>query len=116
MRRAIYLWTGYWSFNPAYLTMEPMDPGNIVCSSGLLLLAVMGLIAAWRRNKLDAIRFGAVLFLFPLMYYFVHPEAYRMRPIDPLIVILGSFAVVRWRERAKIAVAVPAVPAAVVEA
>jgi 4-amino-4-deoxy-L-arabinose transferase-like glycosyltransferase len=115
-RRAIYLWTGYWSFNPAYLTMEPMDPGNIVCSSGLLLLAVMGLIVAWRRNKVDAIRFGAVLFLFPLMYYFVHPEAYRMRPIDPLIVILGSFAVVTWRERAKSMVAAPAAPPSAVEA
>jgi hypothetical protein len=23
------------------------------------------------------------------MYYFVHPEAYRMRPLDPCLVILG---------------------------
>ena len=29
VRRAVYLWTGYWSFNPAYLAMEPTDPENI---------------------------------------------------------------------------------------
>jgi hypothetical protein len=39
-----------------------------------------------------------------------------MRAIDPLVVILGSFVVVTWRERAKVAVADPVVPAVVVEA
>jgi hypothetical protein len=38
--------------------------------------------------------------LFPLMYYFIHPEAYRMRPLDPLIIILGCFAILALRERA----------------
>jgi hypothetical protein len=27
------------------------------------------------------------------MYYFIHPEAYRMRPLDPLLVILGCSAI-----------------------
>lgn len=115
-RRAVYLWTGYWSFKPAYLALEPTDPENIPFSSGLLLLAVMGLIAAWRRNKVDAIRFGGVLFLFPLMYYFVHPEAYRMRPLDPLMVILGCNAVATWRARVRVRAAEGVAPEAIPEA
>ena len=26
---AVYLWTGYWSFDRDYLALEPMDPANI---------------------------------------------------------------------------------------
>jgi 4-amino-4-deoxy-L-arabinose transferase-like glycosyltransferase len=100
-RRAVYLWTGYWSFNRAYLALEPMDPENVPFATSLTLLAIAGLLTAWRENPFDAIRYGGVLFLYPMMYYFVHPEAYRMRPLDPLIVILGCYAVVTWRERVK---------------
>ena len=99
-RRAVYLWTGYWSFNPQYLAMEPTDPENIPFASGLTLLAFLGLFLAWRQRPFEAIRYGGVLMLFPLMYYFIHPEAYRMRPLDPLIIILGCFAILALRERA----------------
>jgi hypothetical protein len=34
------------------------------------------------------------------MYYFIHPEAYRMRPLDPLLVILGCYAIGIWRGKA----------------
>ena len=79
--------------------MEPTDPENIPFLTCMTLLALTGLILAWRRNKPDAIRFGGVMFLFPLMFYFVHPEAYRMRPLDPLMVILGCYAILSWRSR-----------------
>jgi len=99
-RRALYLWTGYWSFDPAYLAQEPLDPANIPIATGLSLLGLLGVIVAWRRHRFDAIRYGGVLFLYPLMYYFVHPEAYRMRPLDPLLVILGCRAIWALRVRA----------------
>jgi 4-amino-4-deoxy-L-arabinose transferase-like glycosyltransferase len=92
-RRALYLWTGYWSFDPAYLAQEPLDPVNIPVASSLSLLGFLGVIIAWRRQPFEAIRYGGLLFLYPLMYYFVHPEAYRMRPLDPFLVILGSGAI-----------------------
>jgi len=91
-RRALYLWTGYWSLDPAYLAQEPLDPANIPVASGLTLLGFLGVIIAWRRQPFEAIRYAGVLFLYPLMYYFVHPEAYRMRPLDPFLVILGCGA------------------------
>jgi Dolichyl-phosphate-mannose-protein mannosyltransferase len=99
LRRAIYLWTGYWSFDKAYLAMEPMDPFNIPFATAMTLLALAGLALARRRAPLEALRYGGVLFLFPVVYYFSHPEPYHMRTLDPLMVILGCFAIVSWRER-----------------
>jgi 4-amino-4-deoxy-L-arabinose transferase-like glycosyltransferase len=100
VRRAVYLWTGYWSFDPRYLAMEPTDPENIPFATGLTALGILGIILALRRKPFEAIRYGGVLFLFPLMYYFIHPEAYRMRPLDPLFVILGCSAILTLRGRA----------------
>jgi len=100
VRRALYLWTGYWSFDKDYLAMEPTDPENVPFATCVTLLGVVGLFFAWRRRPFEAIRYGGVLFLFPLMYYFIHPEAYRMRPLDPLLVILGCYAIGIWRGKA----------------
>ena len=97
LRRAIYLWTGYWSFDSEYLKMEPMDPFNIPFQSCLTLLAVCGLWFAWKRARWEAIRYAGVMFLFPIVYYFSHPEPYHMRTLDPLIVILGCYAIAQWR-------------------
>ena len=98
IRRAVYLWTGSWSFDSRYLAMEPTDPENIPLATGLTLLAFLGLFLAWRKKPYEALRYGGVLFLFPLMYYFAHPEPYHMRPLDPLIVILDCFAILALRE------------------
>jgi 4-amino-4-deoxy-L-arabinose transferase-like glycosyltransferase len=101
LRRAVYLWTSYWSFDPEYLALEPMDPYNIPFATALTLLSIVGIVLAWRRRLYEAIRFAIVLFLFPAMYYFSHPEPYHMRPLDPLMVILGCYVILRWRERSK---------------
>ena len=108
VRRAAYLWTGFWSFNPDYLKLEPMDPANIPFATALTLLMLLGLLTAWRSAPLEVIRYGGVLFLYPLMFYFVHPEAYRMRPLDPLFVILGCSALLAVRKAMKARAAVPA--------
>jgi 4-amino-4-deoxy-L-arabinose transferase-like glycosyltransferase len=97
VRRAVYLWTGYWSFDPAYLAMEPTDPENIPFATCLTLLGILGIVLLWRHRTYEAIRYAGVLFLFPLMYYFIHPEAYRMRPLDPILVMLGCYAILRLR-------------------
>lgn len=99
LRRATFLWTGYWSFDRSYLAMEPTDPVNIPFATSLALLAFAGLLLAWRTRPFEALRYGGVLFLFPLMYYFSHPEPYHLRPLDPLIMALGCTAVIAWRDR-----------------
>jgi hypothetical protein len=40
LRRVIYIWTGYWSFNRAYLAEEPLDVPNIFLSTTVLVLGL----------------------------------------------------------------------------
>ncbi len=101
MRRAVYVWTGFWSFGPAYLAEDPTELPNIPFATGLTLLALAGLCFAWRDRPFEAIRYAGVLFLFPVMYYFTHPEPYHLRPVDPLIVILGCRVILGLRSRAR---------------
>ncbi len=88
-RRAVYLWTGYWSFDPRYLAQEPLDPFNIPFATATSALGLLGLAITWKYQRVESLRFAGILILYPLMYYFVHPEAYRMRPLDPMLLILG---------------------------
>jgi 4-amino-4-deoxy-L-arabinose transferase-like glycosyltransferase len=99
MRRAIYMWTGFWSFDKTYLEQEPLDPPNVFVGLTLSLMAFAGLFLAFREHNPAALRFAAAFFFFPLAYYISHPEAYYFRPLDPLIAILGMFAAVRFVER-----------------
>lgn len=101
LRRAFYIWTGYWSFNRDYLALEPADPANIPFATCLTLLGLLGILLAWRDTPFEALRYAGVLFLFPLIYYFTHPEPYHLRPVDPLLVILGCQAILALRERVK---------------
>lgn len=116
LRRVVYLWTGYWSLNREYLAMEPTDPFNIPFATALTLLAIFGLVAVWREKPLEVVRYGGVLFLFPVMYYFSHPEPYHMRPLDPLILMLGCYAILTWRARARESEQVAATETAIQEA
>ncbi len=92
-RRALYMWTGYWSFSRDYLKDEPLDPPNIVVDTAMTILGLLGLWRAFHRDPALGMRFAIVLFFFPLAYYFSHPETYYFRPVDPLIVILAAVTV-----------------------
>jgi hypothetical protein len=92
VRRAIYLWTGYWSLDRAYLAEEPLDPPNILFCTTLTVLALLGLRRALQADCAGAMPYALVLFSFPLIYYITSPEVYYRRPIDPFFVILAVFA------------------------
>lgn len=98
LRRAVYLWTGYWSFDRQYLAQEPLDPPNVFLGTTLSALALAGLYRAFRNNLAVAIRFAIALFFFPLVYCISHPEAYYFRPLDPLLTILAVYAVIVWKQ------------------
>jgi 4-amino-4-deoxy-L-arabinose transferase-like glycosyltransferase len=93
VRRIVYMWTGYWSFDAAYLKDEPLDPPNIFVNTTMSLLAFWGLWNVFLRDRALGVRFAIVLFFYPLTYYFSHPETYYFRPVDPLIVVLAAVAV-----------------------
>jgi 4-amino-4-deoxy-L-arabinose transferase-like glycosyltransferase len=110
-RRSIYIWTGFWSFNREYLKMEPMDLENIPFASCVTLLMLFGLLVGWGERPFEVARYSGVLFLFPLMYDFTHPEPYHLRPVDPLLVILGCRAILALRDALKAKAAAPALAA-----
>ena len=107
LRRIVYIWAGFWSFEARYLREEPFDLANIVFCSGLTLLGFVGLRRAYQENANRTIPYLLVLLLFPLVYYFTHPEDYHRRPIDPMIVALAAYGVTSWR-RAKAKAGEPA--------
>jgi hypothetical protein len=92
-RRIVYMWTGFWSFDRAYLKQEPLDPPNIFLDTTMTLLGLLGLWRVFKRDSSLAMRFAIVLLIFPLPYYISHPETYYFRPVDPLIVVLAAVAV-----------------------
>ncbi len=92
-RRALYMWTGYWSFSHEYLKDEPLDPPNIFVDTTMTILGLVGLWHVFRRHASLGVRFAIVLIFFPLAYYFSHPETYYFRPVDPLIVLLAAVAI-----------------------
>jgi len=94
LRRIVYMWTGYWSFDRAYLKDEPLDPPNIFVDTTMSILSLLGLRRVFQRNSSLAMRFAIVLVIFPLAYYFSHPETYYFRPVDPLIVVLAAVTLV----------------------
>jgi 4-amino-4-deoxy-L-arabinose transferase-like glycosyltransferase len=99
MRRAVFLWTGYWSFSRDYLREEPLDPPNIFVCTTCTVLALFGLWLAFRRKRKTALPYAMVLFVFPAIYYITSPEAYYRRPIDPLFVVLIAYALTSSRLR-----------------
>jgi len=102
LRRAVYMWTNFWSFSPRYLEAEPLDPPNIFLCTGLTILALAGLWRAFRVGVSAGMPYAIALFLFPAVYYFTHPEDYYRRPIDPIFLVLAAYWIAsRWQERHK---------------
>ena len=102
IRRAVFIWTGYWSLDREYLKQEPLDPPNIFFCTGLTVLALLGLWRAMRMDWPGSLPYALVLFSFPLIYYITSPEVYYRRPIDPLFVILAVVAVLPARKTAAV--------------
>jgi Dolichyl-phosphate-mannose-protein mannosyltransferase len=96
VRRAVFLWTGYWSLDRSYLREEPLDPPNILFSTSFTVLTLLGLRRAFRAGFATAMPYLLVLFSFPLIYYITSPEVYYRRPIDPMMVVLAVYGVMGW--------------------
>ncbi len=99
-RRAVFLWTGYWSLSRWYLEQEPLDPPNIVLCTTLTVCALIGFRRAFRAGLSAAVPYALVLFSFPLIYYVTSPEVYYRRPIDPMFLVLAVFALVGFKQSA----------------
>jgi hypothetical protein len=107
IRRVVFIWTGFWSFNREYLREEPLDPENIFCLSSITFLALAGLYRAFRRTPEIATPYLLVLFSFPGIYYLTHPDSGFRHPMDPLLVILACSALTSWLQPKKAQFALP---------
>src|SRR5580658_5806631 len=58
LRRIVYLWTGYWSFDRAYLKDEPLDPPNIFVNTTMTVLGLLGLRRVFQRDSSLGMRFA----------------------------------------------------------
>jgi len=96
-RRIVFLWTGYWSLDKSYLKIEPWDPADIPFCSVFTLLALIGVVRVWKRNRHAAIPYAILLVVFPLIYYITSPEYYYRRPLDPMMLVLSVCALMPSR-------------------
>jgi hypothetical protein len=96
LRHAIFMWTGFWSFNRDYLRQEPLDPENICFLTLLSWLSIAGLYYMFREGRGTTARlYFLVLLSFPVPYYLSHLDPGFRHPVDPLLVILASFALTK---------------------
>jgi 4-amino-4-deoxy-L-arabinose transferase-like glycosyltransferase len=103
LRHAVFMWTGFWSFNPEYLRQEPFDPENICFLSSLTLLSLAGLYRMFRAGKPEmAMLYLLVLLSFPVPYYLSHLDPGFRHPVDPLLLILACSAITRFLLQARV--------------
>jgi 4-amino-4-deoxy-L-arabinose transferase-like glycosyltransferase len=101
IRRAIYLWTNYWSFSRRYLEAEPFDIPAVFLTTALTFVALRGLWIGWRNFGPAIVPYAIALFFFPIVYYVTHLEDYYRRPADPFYVVLAAYAVTEYLQRRK---------------
>lgn len=101
-RRFVFVWTGYWSFQPAYVDENPYDSYNILLVTPLTLLMLAGLLQAFRRRLEGAVLLTSILALYPVVYYIAEADMRYRHGIDPEILMLAVFAVVSLRAKARV--------------
>jgi LPXTG-motif cell wall-anchored protein len=91
-RRFIFFWAGLprtWAGLP--LTGPQRIKNLLFLASSLL--AVGGLLLAFKRRVHGVFLFATLLFSYPLVYYITFPQPRYRHPIDPAIAILAVFLI-----------------------
>ena len=66
----------------------------LVVEVSFTLLALLGVLLAYRRRNPYAFPFAAAILFFPLVYYITHTSLRYRHPIDPLMAVLASYTAV----------------------
>jgi hypothetical protein len=88
LRRIFCYWTGFWSFDPAYMKQEPTQIPNIFMCTSLSLLLLFGVRGWWRKDSAACLAYLLPVAIFPIAYYISHPLMDYRQPIEPEIVVL----------------------------
>ncbi len=92
-RRFIFFWDGM----PRVSDVEGLIAIKNLLFLATSVLAVGGLLLAWKRRIHGVFLFAALLIFYPLVYYVCFPELRYRHPIDPQLLILGVYLVSETR-------------------
>jgi hypothetical protein len=86
-------WTGYGDV-PSDRWVNALRAGKpyILFTSGLSLLALVGLFWTWRSFGWEAAPVWIAPIIFPLTYYLTHSTLRYRHPIDPVLTVLAVYA------------------------
>jgi hypothetical protein len=99
-RRIVYHWTGYWSFRPEYLRIEPTELPNMFYVCSVTFLMLRGLRRLLRQNATAAVPYLILIGIFPLTYYLSLVLMDYRQPIEPAIVVLAVAGAVPYSKLA----------------
>jgi 4-amino-4-deoxy-L-arabinose transferase-like glycosyltransferase len=89
LRRALYYWTGYWSFSAREIREQPYEPANVFYVCSITFLMLCGVRRLWRHDRGACLPYLALVAIFPITYYITHPLMDYRQPIEPAIVVLA---------------------------
>jgi 4-amino-4-deoxy-L-arabinose transferase-like glycosyltransferase len=89
VRRFTFTWTGFWSLSPNYLKNEPFEIPNVVVSSALTILMLIGMRQAWRSHRISSLPSIFCLISIPAVYYLTHVDPNYRHPVDPEIILFA---------------------------
>ncbi len=87
-------WTGFW--DPAFDVWEHAAArvrATLISNCLFSLLALLGVLFAYRAQNEAAVPFGMVLVVFPMIYYFTHTDLRYRFPMDTLMDVLAVYAI-----------------------
>ena len=96
--RVVYWWTGFWLPAPSYLLAAGwpvIQLLNALFCTSFSVLSFFGLRRAFRNHEPRAWLYAAVLVFFPLIYYITSPHLRFRHPLDPQIVLLATYALIK---------------------
>jgi len=85
----LFVWTGFWSLDPRYLSSEPLQVLLMLFNVAFSILIATGVAKAWRARQPAMFPIAVFAVFHPVVYYLTHPAIEYRHAIDPAMVLLG---------------------------
>jgi 4-amino-4-deoxy-L-arabinose transferase-like glycosyltransferase len=99
IHRVLSYWTGYWSLDAAYLRDQPTELPDMCLSTALSVFLLIGAFRVWKIDRDAAIRYLAIIAIFPVTYYVTHVIPDYRQPIEPEVVVLVALGILSIRKK-----------------
>jgi hypothetical protein len=95
LKRVLYFWTGTPRVNFIFWLSGRFVTLKYALFTSISVLAFLGLFFAFRLYNPVVPLFAITLVIFPLVYYVTHPTPRYRHPIEPVMVLLGVYAMTK---------------------